>query len=193
MTEIDTNEDRRCRGRPQIRPTMKPARSFTRPRAMNSPPAATPRPASRRRAGVSTKTLYRLIPNKAALLASMVSNRLDRLVCELNLRSAEHTKDEKRAKVLSKPVMMKFERILAQAEALRVEHPVRTELTEAEIKQIADYFYAHQLGADEGLRADGVGDEPLFAGIHRQLTEAGGSSSKARSKLKRLASACQTG
>ena len=51
--------------------------------------------------------------------------------------------------------------------------PVRTELTEAEIKQIADYFYAHQLGADEELRADGVGDDPVFAGIHRQLTEAG--------------------
>jgi AcrR family transcriptional regulator len=44
-----------------------------------------------RRAGVSTKTLYRLIPNKAALLKSMVSDRLDRLVSELNLRAADHT------------------------------------------------------------------------------------------------------
>jgi integrase len=89
------------------------------------------------------------------------------------LKETLGTKDEKQAKVLAKPVMMKFDRILAQAEALLVEHPVRTELTEAEIKQIADYFYAYQLREDEDLRAGGVGDDPLFADIHRQLTEAG--------------------
>src|SRR3954452_19885749 len=73
------------------------------------------------------------------------------------LKETLGTKDEKRAKLLSKPVMMKFDRILAQAEALLVEHPVRTELTQAEIKQIADYFYAHQLGAHEELREEGFG------------------------------------
>jgi hypothetical protein len=52
------------------------------------------------------------------------------------LKQTLKTKDEKRAKILAKPVMMKFDRILAQAEALLVEHPVRTELTEAEIKRI---------------------------------------------------------
>jgi hypothetical protein len=83
------------------------------------------------------------------------------------------TKDEKRAKILAKPVMMEFDRIIAQAEALLVEHPVRTELTEIEIKQIADYFYAYQLGADEELRAEGVGSDPIFANVHRQLAEAG--------------------
>ena len=73
------------------------------------------------------------------------------------LKETLGTKDEKRAKLLSKPVMMKFDRILAQAEALLVEHPVRTELTEAEIKQIADYFYAHELGVDEEIREGGIG------------------------------------
>jgi hypothetical protein len=68
------------------------------------------------------------------------------------LKETLGTKDEKQAKVLAKPVMMKFDRILAQAEALLVEHPVRTELTEVEIKQIADYFYAHEVGADEAIR-----------------------------------------
>jgi hypothetical protein len=68
---------------------------------------------------------------------------------------------------------MEFDRILAQAEALLVEHPVRTELTEAEIKQIADYFYAHQLNADEELREEGIGSDPVFANVHRQLIEAG--------------------
>jgi hypothetical protein len=89
------------------------------------------------------------------------------------LKETLGTKDEKQAKVLAKPVMMKFDRILAQAEALLIEQPVRTELTEAEIKQIADYFYAYELREDEDLRAGGIGDDPLFADIHRQLTEAG--------------------
>jgi hypothetical protein len=89
------------------------------------------------------------------------------------LKQSLRTKDEKRARVLSKPVMIEFDRIIAEAEALVAERPLRTELTEAEIKQISDYFYAHELCADEELRADGVGDDPLFADIHRQLTEAG--------------------
>ena len=89
------------------------------------------------------------------------------------LKETLATKDEKQAKVLAKPVMMKFDRILAQAEALLVEHPVRTELTEAEIKQIADYFYAHELCADEQIREEGIGSDPGYESIHRQLTEAG--------------------
>ena len=89
------------------------------------------------------------------------------------LKETLGTKDEKQAKIRAKPVMMKFDGILAKAEARLTEHPVRTELTEAEIKQISDYFYAYQLHEDDDLRADGVGDDPLFADIHRQLTEAG--------------------
>jgi len=50
------------------------------------------------------------------------------------LKESLRTKDEARAKILSKPVMMKFDGILAKAEARLTEHPVRTELTEAEIK-----------------------------------------------------------
>src|SRR4030088_3115243 len=89
------------------------------------------------------------------------------------LKETLGTKDEKQARVLAKPIMMKFDRILAQAEALLVEHPVRTELTKAEIKRIADYFYSHELGADEALREEGVGSDPVFASVHRQLAEAG--------------------
>jgi len=89
------------------------------------------------------------------------------------LKETLGTKDEKRARVLAKPVMMKFDRIIAQADALLVEHPVRIELTEAEIKQIADYFYAHELGADEAIREEGIGSDPGFASVHRQLVEAG--------------------
>ena len=42
-----------------------------------------------RRAGVSTKTLYRLIPNKAALFEAMVTNRIDRFVSVVNLGACE--------------------------------------------------------------------------------------------------------
>ena len=89
------------------------------------------------------------------------------------LKETLRTKDQKQAKIRAKPVMMKFDRVLAQAEALLAEHPLRTSLSEKEIQQIADYFYAHELGADQELREDGIGSDPLFADIHRQLTEAG--------------------
>jgi hypothetical protein len=86
------------------------------------------------------------------------------------LKETLGTRDEKHAKVLAKPVMMKFDRILAQAEALLVEHPVRTELTEAEIKRIADYFYAHELNADQELREEGIGSDPVFASVAAKTT-----------------------
>ncbi len=43
-----------------------------------------------RRAGVSTKTLYRLIPNKAALFEGMVTDRLDRTLANVDLRAIDH-------------------------------------------------------------------------------------------------------
>ena len=42
-----------------------------------------------RRAGVSTKTLYRLVPNKAALFEGMVSDRLDRFLSDFSLHVAQ--------------------------------------------------------------------------------------------------------
>jgi AcrR family transcriptional regulator len=94
MTEIDTNEDRRCRGRPQVRRDDE-TRQVIYKAAGNEFAAggyaATSIEAVARRAGVSTKTLYRLILNKAALLKSMVSDRLDRLISEVNLCAADHT------------------------------------------------------------------------------------------------------
>jgi len=43
-----------------------------------------------RRAGISTKTLYRLIPNKAALFEGMVADRMERFLADVNLRAADH-------------------------------------------------------------------------------------------------------
>jgi len=42
-----------------------------------------------RRAGISTKTLYRLIPNKAALFEAMITDRLDGFAAGVRLRACE--------------------------------------------------------------------------------------------------------
>lgn len=42
-----------------------------------------------RAAGVSTKTLYRLIPNKAALFEAMITERIDRFASVVRLRACE--------------------------------------------------------------------------------------------------------
>jgi len=52
--------------------------------------AATSIEAVARQAGVSTKTLYRLIPNKAALFETMVAARLDLLSAAVKLNVIEH-------------------------------------------------------------------------------------------------------
>ncbi|SHL41215.1 transcriptional regulator, TetR family [Bradyrhizobium lablabi] len=98
MAEIDTpqdpTQDRRCRGRPQVRPddeTRQIIYEAARHEFAGAGYAATSIETVARRAGVSTKTLYRLIPNKAALFEGMVADRLDRFVSEVKLQSGDHT------------------------------------------------------------------------------------------------------
>jgi AcrR family transcriptional regulator len=93
MAEIDTTQDKRCRGRPQVRPDDETRRMIyeaARHEFAGTGYAATSIETVARRAGVSTRTLYRLIPNKAALFEGMVSDRIDRFVSEVNLRAADH-------------------------------------------------------------------------------------------------------
>jgi AcrR family transcriptional regulator len=90
----DSVEDRRCRGRPQLRPdaeTRQIIYEASRHEFAGNGYAATSMEAVARLAGVSTKTLYRLIPNKAALFEGMVSDRLDRFLSDFNLRAVDHT------------------------------------------------------------------------------------------------------
>lgn len=94
MAEIDTTQDRRCRGRPQVRPddeTRQIVYEAARHEFAGNGYAATSMEAVARRAGVSTKTLYRLVPNKESLFEGMVTDRLDRFVYEVNLHAADHT------------------------------------------------------------------------------------------------------
>src|SRR5579864_3111612 len=88
------------------------------------------------------------------------------------LQRSLRTKDKAEAKRLAPPVLMEFDRILADAEALSAETPLRTTLDRRQIEQIAEFFYAHGLAADDEHRREG-GSEPLFQDIARQLSEAG--------------------
>jgi AcrR family transcriptional regulator len=93
MTEIDTNADRRSRGRPQVRcddETREVIYEGARHEFARRGFAATSMEMVARRAGVSTKTLYRLIPNKAALFEGTVTDRLDHFVSGVNLHASDH-------------------------------------------------------------------------------------------------------
>ena len=68
---------------------------------------------------------------------------------------------------------MEFDRILAKAEALSAERPLRTSLSEKEIERIAQYHYATVLAEDEEMRREGNWYERLFQDIARQLIDAG--------------------
>ena len=81
--------DKRYRGRPQVRPddeTRQIIYEAARHEFAGSGYAATSMETVARRAGVSTKTLYRLVPNKASLFEGMVSDRLDRFLSDVNLQ-----------------------------------------------------------------------------------------------------------
>jgi AcrR family transcriptional regulator len=93
-TELEGScaEVRRGRGRPQARCDeetraliSEAARSEFAARGY----AATNMEGVARRAGVSTKTLYRLIPNKAALFEAMITERIDRFASVVRLRACD--------------------------------------------------------------------------------------------------------
>jgi integrase len=88
------------------------------------------------------------------------------------LKQSLKTKDVREAKRLAPPVLIRFDRILAEAEASLTESPLRTSLDDREIERIADYFYAWELAADEERRQEGD-SEQLFQDVARQLNEAG--------------------
>jgi AcrR family transcriptional regulator len=93
MAKAESSTERRYRGRPQLRPdeeTRQIIYEAARHEFAASGFAATSTDTVARRAGVSTKTLYRLVPNKAALFEDMVSDRLDRFLSDFNLHAGDH-------------------------------------------------------------------------------------------------------
>jgi AcrR family transcriptional regulator len=95
MAETDDQmdpADRRCRGRPQLRAddeTRHLIFEAARHEFAANGYAATSMESVARRAGVSTKTLYRLIPNKAAVFEGMMIDRLQRFAVEVSLHPAD--------------------------------------------------------------------------------------------------------
>ncbi|HEY0852498.1 MAG TPA: TetR/AcrR family transcriptional regulator [Bradyrhizobium sp.] len=86
------SEERRGRGRPQARPddeTRVVILEAARQEFAASGYAATSMEGVARRAGVSTRTLYRLIPNKAALFEGMITDRIDGFVSRVRLRACD--------------------------------------------------------------------------------------------------------
>ena len=92
MARAESSPDRRYRGRPQLRPddeTRTIIYEAARHEFAANGFAATSTETVARRAGVSTKTLYRIVPNKAALFEGVVSDRLDSFLSDFNLHVAE--------------------------------------------------------------------------------------------------------
>ncbi|TMJ54355.1 MAG: TetR/AcrR family transcriptional regulator [Alphaproteobacteria bacterium] len=91
-TSSGSVERRRSRGRPQVRcdeETRGVILEAARHEFAASGFAATSMENVARHAGVSTKTLYRLLPDKKTLFAATVTHRLDRFVSVVSLRACE--------------------------------------------------------------------------------------------------------
>ena len=89
MAQEKSSTERRCRGRPPLRSdeeTRQIIFDAARQAFAADGYAATSTEELARRAGISTKTLYRLFPAKAALFEAMCADRLDRLLSAIDLR-----------------------------------------------------------------------------------------------------------
>jgi AcrR family transcriptional regulator len=142
MAEIDTNQDRRCRGRPQVRPddeTRALIYETARREFAAHGYAATSMETVARGAGVSTKTLYRLIPTKAALFEGMVSNRLERFLFAVNLHAADHTDIEEALRA----ALMACADLALDAEVIALQRMVLQEA--GKFSDIAATFYANAI------------------------------------------------
>jgi AcrR family transcriptional regulator len=97
MTDADGLERHR-RGRPQVRPDEKTRKLIfgaARYEFESSGYAATSMEDVARRAGISTKTLYRIVPHKAALLRDLVFDRFDQFAIEyFELHVRDHVEIE---------------------------------------------------------------------------------------------------
>jgi AcrR family transcriptional regulator len=93
MAQMTSSQEQRCRGRPRVRADGETRRlifDVARHAFAEHGYAATGMEAVARSAGISTKTLYRLVPNKAALFEEMVTDRLDRFLSDVNLHAGDH-------------------------------------------------------------------------------------------------------
>lgn len=91
---VAQGSEKRGRGRPQVRPDAETVRLIfeaARREFVLNGYALTGMDAVASRAGVSTKTLYRLVPTKAELFQGMVTDRLDRFFSKITADAVEET------------------------------------------------------------------------------------------------------
>jgi AcrR family transcriptional regulator len=153
MTEIDTVSDRRCRGRPQLRPdgeTRQIIYDAARHELAHNGYAATSIETVARRAGVSTKTLYRLIPNKAALFEGMVSERLDRFLADVKLNVIEQTHADIENALYA--ALMACAKLALDKEVIALQRIVLQEATQ--FPDIAGAFYRNGIARTVAALAD---------------------------------------
>ena len=155
MAEIepaeDTDQGRRCRGRPQIRPddeTRQIIYEAARHAFAANGYAATGMETVARGAGVSTKTLYRLIPNKAALFDGMVTDRLDRALANVDLKAIDHDDIEHALYV----VLMVCAEVTLDEEVITLQRMVLQEGGSS--SDIAGMFYRHGIQRTAAALAD---------------------------------------
>ncbi|WGD53342.1 TetR/AcrR family transcriptional regulator [Bradyrhizobium sp. CB1650] len=128
MAQEKSSGECRPRGRPQLRSdeeTKQIVFDAARHAFAVDGYAATSTEELARRAGISTKTLYRLFPGKAALFEGMVADRLTRLLSDVNLKATDDLDIEKglRAALLAcadlalDPEVVALQRIILQESA----------------------------------------------------------------------------
>ncbi|HWM46180.1 MAG TPA: site-specific integrase [Xanthobacteraceae bacterium] len=89
------------------------------------------------------------------------------------LKRTLNTKDLREANIRAKPILIEFDHIIAKAEALVADVPVRASLDRREIERIAAYHFASMLAEDEEVRREGTGSEPVYAAVGDQLAAQG--------------------
>jgi AcrR family transcriptional regulator len=142
MAEIDDPTDRRCRGRPQVRPddeTRVLIFEAARHEFAAHGYAATSMETVAGRAGISTKTLYRLIPSKAAVFEGMFTDRLERFLNQVNLAAADDADIER---ALTKALMVCADLALDQ-EVIALQRMLLQE--SARCSENARSFYTHAI------------------------------------------------
>ena len=141
ITKKDSDQSaaaQRGRGRPQLRSdeeTRAIIVETARHEFAASGYAATSMENVARSAGVSTKTLYRLIPNKAALFEAMVTERIDRLASVVRLRACKGGDIE----AALTDALIAFAELILDGEVIALQRMILAE--SGKFPEIAETFY----------------------------------------------------
>jgi AcrR family transcriptional regulator len=149
--ESAASEVRRGRGRPQARTddeTRAVILDAARHEFASGGYAATNMEGVARRAGVSTKTLYRLIPNKTALFEAMITDRVDRFVSVVRLRAC----DGSDIKAALRDALMVCGELILSGETIALQRMIMGE--GEKFPEIAETFYRKAMQRTESTLAN---------------------------------------